>query len=122
MRGPKSVRIVDLREMHAVGSGGLDAVKSHTCKNQSSKANMPVYFTGSTNGLTTARSAGKQGWRQSLPSTGKTLDVLKFTVSRPREPVFWASLLACSARLQPYAPVFLFDVGLCTDGVWWYAH
>ena len=30
VRGPKSTRIVDLREMHAVGSGGLDAVKSHT--------------------------------------------------------------------------------------------
>jgi hypothetical protein len=64
VRGPKSTRIVDLREMHAVGSGGLDAVKSHTCKNQSSKANMPVYFTGSTNGLTTVRSAGQQGWRR----------------------------------------------------------
>ena len=30
VRGPKSTRIVELREMHAVGSGGLDAVKSHT--------------------------------------------------------------------------------------------
>jgi hypothetical protein len=50
--------------MHAVDSGGLDAVKSHTCKNQSSKANMLVYFIGSTNGLTTVRSAGQQGWRR----------------------------------------------------------
>ena len=64
VRGPKSTRIVDLQEMHAVDSGGLDAVKSHTCKNQSSKANMNVYFTGSTNGLTTVRSAGQQGWRR----------------------------------------------------------
>ena len=64
VRGPKSTRIVDLQEMHAVDSGGLDAVKSHTCKNQSSKANMLVYFIGSTNGLTTVRSAGHQGWRR----------------------------------------------------------
>ena len=55
-------------------------------------------------------------------SRGGYVQLWKFTVSRPREPVFWASLTASSARLQPYAPVFLFYVGLCTDVVWWYAH
>ena len=76
---------------------------------------MLAIFTQTNNGSCTATPF------HTVRNTLSTLK-LKFTVSRPREPVFWASLLACSARLQPYAPVFLFYVGLCTNGVWWYAH